>query len=51
MEKNLRQQIDIFSILRDVAREWITILLFAISGCLLIGMHYVLLNIEKNKSN
>lgn len=27
------------------------ILLFAISGCLLIGMYYVLLNIEKNKSN
>ena len=38
MEKNLRQQIDIFSILRDVAREWITILLFAISASLLTNV-------------
>lgn len=38
MEKNLRKQIDIFSILRDVAREWVIILLFAISASLLTNV-------------
>lgn len=38
MEKKLRRQIDIFSILRDVAREWITIVLFAVSASLLANI-------------
>lgn len=38
MEKNLRRQIDIFSIIRDVLREWATILLFAISATLLANI-------------